>query len=114
MRTDRLRLLDAIEQIELVSRFAERGREAFFGDVLVQSAILHRLALLGEACRAVSAEVREAHPEIPWPQIIAFRNVVVHQYFGVDLDLVWVIVTDNISALRTQLHSVADSIPGTV
>ena len=66
MRPDRLRLLDAIEQTQLISKFAEQGREAFINDDLVQSAILHRLALLGEACRAVSAEVREAHADIPW------------------------------------------------
>lgn len=65
MRTDRLRLLDAIEQIELISSFSERGREAFFTDLLIQSAVLHRLALLGEACRGVSPELREVHPEIP-------------------------------------------------
>ena len=50
MMTDRLRLLDAIEQIELISSFSECRREAFFSDLIVQSAILHRLALLGEAC----------------------------------------------------------------
>ena len=65
MRTDRLRLLDAIEQIELISSFSVRGREAFFNDLIVQSAVPHRLALLGEACRGVSSELREAHPEIP-------------------------------------------------
>src|ERR1022692_4891715 len=65
MRTDRLRLLDATEQIEMISKFSEHGREAFFSDVLVQSAILHRLALLGEACRGVSHELREAHGEFP-------------------------------------------------
>src|ERR1035441_3493672 len=88
MRTDRLRLLDAIEQIELISTFSVRGRDAFFNDLIVQSAILHRLALLGEACRSVSSE-SEAHPEIPWQQIIAFRNVVIHEYFGIELELVW-------------------------
>jgi uncharacterized protein with HEPN domain len=110
MRTDRLRLLDAIEQTQLISTFAEHGREAFLNHVLVQSAILHRLALLGEACRAVSVEVREAHAEIPWPQIIAFRNVVVHQYFGIDLELVWAIVTERIEILGAQLQAVVDSV----
>ena len=85
MRADRLRLLDAVEQVELISRFAQQGREAFFSDLLVQSAVLHRLALLGEACKGLSPALREAHPEVPWPQIIAFRNVVIHEYFGVDL-----------------------------
>jgi uncharacterized protein with HEPN domain len=94
MRGDRLRLLDATEQIEMISKFSERGREAFFSDVLVQSAVLHRLALLGEACRGVSDQLREAHAEILWAQIIAFRNVIIHEYFGVDLELVWTIVTE--------------------
>jgi uncharacterized protein with HEPN domain len=89
MRADRLRLLDALEQVELISRFSQRGREAFLSDVLIQSAVLHRLALLGEAYRGLSPTLREAHPEVPWAQIAAFRNVVIHEYFGLDLELVW-------------------------
>jgi uncharacterized protein with HEPN domain len=112
MRTDRLRLLDAIEQIELITSFSARGREAFFNDLLVQSAVLHRLALLGEACRGVSPELREAHAEIPWPQIIGFRNVVIHEYFGIDLELVWAIVAEHIATLGAQLNSVVASLPG--
>ena len=111
MRADRLRLLDAIEQIELISSFSQRGREAFFSDVLIQSAVLHRLALLGEACRGLSPALREAHPEVPWPQIIAFRNVVIHEYFGVDLELVWAIVTEHIAPIGERLRSVIDSLP---
>jgi uncharacterized protein with HEPN domain len=111
MRADRLRLLDALEQIELISTFSERGREAFFSDIVVQSALLHRLALLGEACRGLSPALLEAHPEVPWPQIVAFRNVVIHQYFGIDLELAWAIVTGHIAALGEQLRSVVDSLP---
>ena len=112
MRRDHLRLLDAIEQIELISSFSERGREAFFNDLIVQSAILHRLTLLGEACRGVSAELRSAHPEVPWPQIIAFRNIVIHEYFGIDLELVWTIVAEHMQTLRAQPNSVAASLSG--
>ncbi|MCX6632480.1 MAG: DUF86 domain-containing protein [Candidatus Solibacter sp.] len=112
MRTDRLRLLDAIEQIELITTFSAQGREAFFDDLLVQSAVLHRLALLGEACRGVSSELREAHPEVPWPQIVGFRNVVIHEYFGVDLELVWAIVAEHIGTLGAQLRPVLASLPG--
>jgi uncharacterized protein with HEPN domain len=111
MRADRLRLLDAVEQIELIGRFAEQGREAFFSDVLTQSAILHRLALLGEACRGLSPQLREAHPEIPWNQIIAFRNVVIHEYFGIDLELVWAIITQHVAPLRSSLDSILNALP---
>ena|SRR5208283_3949753 len=111
MRSDRLRLLDAVEQIELIPRFSQKGRDAFFSDLLIQNVVLHRLALLGEACRGLSAALRETHPEVPWPQIIAFRNVVIHQYFGIDLELVWGIVTEHIAALGERLHAVAESLP---
>ncbi len=110
MRAERLRLLDAIEQIEFIRKFAEPGREAFFSDVLLQSALLHRLTLLGEACRALSPELRAAHPEVPWAQIIAFRNVVVHQYFGVDLDLVWTIIAEQVPGLGSSLEAILDSL----
>ena len=62
MRTDRLRRLTAIEQIELISSFSECGQETFFNDLIVQSAILHRVALLGEACRGLSPELRTSKP----------------------------------------------------
>ena len=112
MRTDRLRLLDAIEQIELISSFSAHGREAFFNDLMVQSAVLHRLALLGEACRGISTELCATHPEIPWPQIVGFRNVVIHEYFGIDLELVWGIVAEHIATLGAQLNSVVATLPG--
>ena len=69
--------------------------------MVVQSAIVHRLALLGEARRTLSPALREAHPEVPWAQIIAFRNVANHVYFGMDLDLVWGIVTDHVDSLAS-------------
>jgi uncharacterized protein with HEPN domain len=103
--------MDAIEQVDLIRTFAGRGREAFFEDMLVQSAILHRLALLGEACRTLSPGLREAHPEVPWAQIIAFRNVAIHEYFGMDLDLVWGIVTDHVDSLAASLDSILKTLP---
>lgn len=73
--------------------------------------MLHRLALLGEACRGVSEELRETHPEVPWRQIIGFRNVVIHEYFGIDLDLAWAIAAEDIEALGAKLNSVVASMP---
>jgi uncharacterized protein with HEPN domain len=70
------------------------------------------LALLGEACRGVSPELREAQPEIPWAQVIGFRNVVIHEYFGIDLELVWAIVAEHVTTLGEQLNSVVASLPG--
>jgi uncharacterized protein with HEPN domain len=70
------------------------------------------LALLGESCRGISVELREGHAEIPWTQIIAFRNVVVHEYFGVDLELVWAIITEHIAPLASSIESILERLPG--
>ena len=111
MRGDRLRLLDAIEQLDIIRVFSARGKEAFLTDLMVQSAILHRLTLLGEACRALSDTLRADHPEIPWPQIIAFRNVLIHQYFGMHPDLVWTILEAHVPPLESALRLILESLP---
>jgi uncharacterized protein with HEPN domain len=108
MRNDRLRALDAIE---LLHSFAQQGRDRFFEDLLVQSAILRPQVLLGEACRNLSPEIRATRQDAPWAQIIAFRNVVVHEYFGIDLALVWEIVSNQLDPLRNalvQIHAGLD------
>jgi uncharacterized protein with HEPN domain len=109
MRNDKLRLLDALDQIKLIQEFSAHGKEAFFDDLLIQSALLHRLTLLGEACRGVSAELQLVHPEVPWPQIIAFRNIVVHEYFGLDLELVWEFIDKETAGLSSALQRILDS-----
>lgn len=50
------------------------------------------------------------HPEVPWAQIVAFRNVVLHHYFGLDLELVWTIITEHVDKLRSTLESILDSL----
>lgn len=111
MRDDRLRVSDALDQIHLIEQFATAGRDAFFGDLVLQSAILHRLALLGEACRSISPDVRERHQEIPWAQVIAFRNILIHEYFGVDLELVWEVVAEHLDNLKAGLIAILAQLP---
>ena len=89
MRTDQERLADAIEAIDRCLAQAGRGRQAFDADPLIQVWMVHHLEILGEACRSISQAVRNAHPEVPWAAIVGMRNVLVHDYFGIDLDEVW-------------------------
>ncbi len=102
MRDDRERLLDIQEAIERIEKYAAQGRENFESDELVQTWILHHLQILCEAARAISAEFKQQHPEVAWPQIAGMRNILVHQYFGIDLDIVWAVVERELPVLKQQ------------
>ena len=73
---------------------------------LIGSAVVQKLAVIGEAAARVSADLRSRHPEIPWPEIIAFRNILVHAYFGIDWGVVWLAASREVPALRSQIAAV--------
>ena len=112
MRTDRARLGDAIEAIDRCLSQAERGRAVFDADPLVQVWMVHHLEILGEACRSMSAEVRAAHVEVRWAAIVGMRNVLVHDYFGIDLGEVWSTVERDLPLLRSAPEMVIASLAG--
>ena len=71
---------------------------------MTQLVILKAVEIVGEAASRVSADTKEAHPEIPWPKIIGLRNRLVHAYFEVNLERVWETVQRDIPYLITQLE----------
>ena len=75
----------------------------FDRDELVQTWVLHHLQIIGEAVRGLSDEIRSAHPDIPWAQIAAMRNILVHDYFGIDLEEVWAAVVRDLPQLKAKI-----------
>jgi uncharacterized protein with HEPN domain len=106
MRDDRERLRDIVEAIERIEKYSARGRQAFDGDELIQIWIVHHLQVIGEAARALSAEFIATHTQVPWSKIVGMRNILVHNYFGVDADIVWEAVNRDLPSLKTQLASI--------
>ena len=103
MRDDRQRLLDIMEAIERVERYASEGRERFERDELVQTWVVHHLVIIGEACRALSKEFRTQNPHDAWVQAAGMRNVIVHEYFGVDVEIVWMVVDRDLPVLKARV-----------
>jgi len=92
MRDSRTRLLDMLEAIENIERYAARGRRVFEDDELAQTWIIHHLQIIGEAAARLDRDFHDAHPAIPWAAIVAMRNILVHDYFGLDVEEVWSVV----------------------
>lgn len=85
MRDARIRLQDILFAIEQIEKYRARGRAAFDGDELIQVWMVHHLQIIGEATAQLGRSFHEAYPYAPWAQIVAMRNILVHQYSGVDL-----------------------------
>jgi len=101
MRSDALYLADILDAILAIERFVTGFDEArFLADELVQSAVLQKLSVIGEAAARLSGSTRDNFPDIPWKEIIGFRNIAVHAYFSVDWRIVFVSVTDDLPALK--------------
>lgn len=110
MREDRDKLNDILSAISNIERYAVQGREAFESDELIQTWMLHHLQIIGEAARSVSLVLKETYSFISWESIIGFRNLVVHEYFRVDLSVVWGIITYDLPELKVQVIEMLSAI----
>jgi uncharacterized protein with HEPN domain len=73
---------------------------------MLQVWVIHHLQVIGEAARALSPEFRERHPSIPWKKTIALRNILVHEYFGIDMSQVWTMTQDDLPRLVDQIAAI--------
>lgn len=86
MRNEDDRLRDILEAIDSIRAEASKGHAHFAEDRMIQVWILHHIQIIGEAASRLSEPLKARHPEVPWTDIVAMRNVLVHHYFGIDLD----------------------------
>jgi uncharacterized protein with HEPN domain len=106
MRSERERLLDILEAIERIEKYAEQGKEAFKGDELIQTWIVHHITIIGEACRTLSNDFQAQHANVPWADIVGMRNILIHHYFGIDTEAVWSVVERDLPELKMNIQAI--------
>ena len=104
MRREELYLRDIVEAADHIASFvAESGLSGFRESEMVRSAIVQKLAVIGEAASRVSDELKDRHAEVLWPKVVAFRNILIHAYFGIDWEIVWWAASEESPVLRDQI-----------
>lgn len=101
-------VLDAINEVELYLK--EVNLAQFLANSEKRFATLKQIEIIGEACNALTTDLKVAYPFIPWKPIIAFRNLSIHEYFGVNLKLVWEIATNDLPDLKKQINEILNEI----
>ena len=103
-RTGKLFVEDILEAIDKIKRHIEGlTYETFVKNELVIDAVIRNLEIIGEASRNLSEDVRKKYPEIPWGRMIGLRNIIIHEYFGVDLAIIWEIITKNLPETKPKI-----------
>lgn len=107
---DRLYLLHIEERIQRIERCIGEGRDAFMDSEMAQDAVIRNFEVIGEATKQVSPPLRERFPDIAWRQMAGFRDVLIHNYMGIDLEEVWNTVTNDLPVLKEQIQEALRSL----
>jgi len=100
MRRDEAYFLDILLAARRIKTYTTGlSREGFEQEDLYKSAVLREIQVIGEASRQLSDDAKTAHPQIPWQQIIGMRNRVIHRYFEVDLEILWLVISQEVDNL---------------
>ena len=105
MTRDRLYLQHISDSISRIESYVSKGRDEFLSCRLVQDAVIRNFEIIGEAAKRLSAEFQTSEPTIPWKQIGSFRDVLIHGYFGVDLNQVWRVIEQELPTLGAVVRN---------
>ena len=109
-KKDTVYLLHIVESIDKINEFTKNmGYDEFLNNDLVQSAVIRKLEIIGEASNNVSEELKNKYPEVPWQIMKDMRNFLIHKYFGVDPEVVWDTIKNDILKVHGDIENILNN-----
>jgi uncharacterized protein with HEPN domain len=103
-----LHILDAITEVEQYTKNVEL--DSFASNSMMLNATLHQLSIIGEAANRLSEQLINDNSSVPWRSIIQLRNLIVHEYFGIDLNMIWAIVRIDLPSFKANIIHIKDTL----
>lgn len=104
-------LKDILESIEKIKEYTKEIKEEnFYQDTQTQDAVLRRLEVMGEAVKNIPKDFKNKYPEVPWKKIAGMRDVLIHEYFGVNIKRIWKLAKDDLPGLKDNILKILDEI----
>jgi uncharacterized protein with HEPN domain len=105
MKGDRLYLNHILDCANRVKKCVAGGRDKFLADHIIQDAVLRNLQIMTESTQHLSQELKDRNPQVDWRGLSGFRNILVHEYLGVDLEIVWELIEQKLSSLIQMVET---------
>ncbi|MBN2019067.1 MAG: DUF86 domain-containing protein [Sedimentisphaerales bacterium] len=104
-----------IECIDLIAEYTKgKTKEEFFASKGLQDSVIRRIEIMGEAVKNIPQNIRKAHPQVPWKKIAAMRDIIAHEYWGIDLKLTWKVATERVPPLKNEILKAKDTLGKTL
>ena len=106
---------DILESIEAIEEFSKDiNKEELNSNRLKRNAIVREIEIIGEAVKNIPDNLKEKYPEIPWKKIAGLRDIIIHTYFNIDLDITWEIIKKDIPILEKQIRIIKENIESSI
>lgn len=110
-RTYKMYVEDILESMDKIERYThDLTYETFEKNDMVVDAVIRNLEIIGEASKNIHEDIRGKYPDIPWKRMVGLRNIAIHEYFGVDLTIIWEIITRNLPETRSEIELMLNNI----